>query len=91
MAKFMEHKKRIPPPRVIHDKDEQRKLDVIINNFTMLVAGKALLENTSLKLVKGRKYGLIGRNGIGKTTLLNAISTKELTNFPQNLHVMQVE
>jgi ATP-binding cassette, subfamily F, member 3 len=31
---------------------------------------KSLLENASLVLAKGRRYGFIGRNGVGKTTLL---------------------
>lgn len=26
----------------------------------------------------GRKYGLIGKNGIGKTCLMNALSLREL-------------
>ena len=82
IAMFVEHKARIPPPQVIHDKDDVKKVDVIINNFTMLVGGKALLENAKLKLTMGRKYGLIGRNGIGKTTLLNSICAKEINNFP---------
>jgi len=35
-----------------------------------------------LKLTYGRKYGLIGRNGIGKTTLLNHIAKKDIEGFP---------
>lgn len=49
------------------------------------------MENAQLRLVRGRKYGLVGRNGIGKTTLINAISRKELEKFPHNVHILQVE
>ena len=56
-----------------------------------MVAGKALLDNCRLRLTYGRKYGLIGRNGIGKTTLLNGIARKELEKFPKHLHVLHVE
>ena len=44
-----------------------------------------------MKFVKGKKYGLVGRNGIGKTCLINAISRNEIEKFPQDVHVLQVE
>lgn len=65
--------------------------DIWISNITLVAGGKTLLEQATLKLVKGRKYGLVGRNGIGKTTLINAISKREFEKFPQNIHVLQVE
>ena len=40
----------------------------------MIIAGKTLLENTNLRLAYGKKYGLVGRNGIGKTCLMNALA-----------------
>lgn len=57
----------------------------------MIVGGKTLLDAAFLKLAYGRKYGLIGRNGIGKTTLLNHIAKKDIDGFPQHLHVLHVE
>lgn len=50
-----------------------------------------MLEGATLKLVRGEKYGLVGRNGIGKTCLINAISRSEIEKFPQGLHILQVE
>lgn len=44
-----------------------------------------------MKLVRGKKYGLVGRNGIGKTCLINAISRSEIEKFPTNIHILQVE
>ena len=44
-----------------------------------------------MKFVKGKKYGLVGRNGIGKTCLINAISRCEIEKFPRDVHVLQVE
>ena len=84
-------KKKIPPPEVQHDKGGAFLTDIQINNITLIAGGKTLLENAQLRLVRGRKYGLVGRNGIGKTTLINAISRKELEKFPQNVHILQVE
>ena len=45
-------------------------MDINVENVTVGVPGKQLVVDASLKLVYGRKYGLIGRNGIGKSTLL---------------------
>ena len=41
--------------------------------FNLAYGGKILLHQTKLKLVRGKKYALVGQNGVGKTTLLNAI------------------
>jgi ATPase subunit of ABC transporter with duplicated ATPase domains len=42
------------------------------------VNGKVLLEDTQLLIAKGKKYGLVGENGIGKTTLLYSLARKEI-------------
>jgi len=44
-----------------------------LNNVTLRVGGHALLEGASLHLPAGRKAGLVGRNGSGKTSLLRLI------------------
>ena len=41
-----------------------------VENLSYGFPGKQLIVDTTLSLVYGRKYGLIGRNGIGKSTLL---------------------
>lgn len=38
----------------------------------------------------GRRYGFVGRNGLGKTTLLRAISKRELF-IPSHVTVLHVE
>jgi ABC-type transport system involved in cytochrome bd biosynthesis fused ATPase/permease subunit len=91
IAEFMEHKHKVPPPEVRHDKGNNFKQDIMIPNVTLIVGGKALLESATLRLVRGKKYGLVGRNGIGKTCLINAISRSEIEKFPQGIHVLQVE
>ena len=87
----MEHKESVPDPEVIHDKPDPFKNDILIHSLTLIAGGKTLLDGAKLKLVQGRKYGLVGRNGIGKTTLINAMTRKEIEKFPQNIHILQVE
>jgi len=43
-----------------------------------------------VSLIFGRKYGLVGRNGTGKSTLLRAISAREIE-VPTHLDILHVE
>ncbi len=52
--------------RKIHDRDNQASKEISIDNLTLIVGGRNLLEDTRLHLPYGKKFGLIGRNGIGK-------------------------
>ena len=47
---------------------------VSITNLSMGYATKKLFENINLKLNKGKRYGLIGANGAGKSTFLKILS-----------------
>ena len=52
--------------------------------------GRDLLENASFTLVRGRVYGLIGRNGKGKSTLLRAVASRAVGEIPPELTVHYV-
>ena len=47
--------------------------------------GPDLLERASLLLTPGKRYGLIGRNGKGKSTLLKALAARRIGGFPETL------
>ena len=42
------------------------KRDIRVNKLTLDVPGKVLLEDANFQLDFGKKYGLVGRNGLGK-------------------------
>ncbi len=44
-----------------------------INNLTYRIAGRTLLEDATLVVPEGTKFGLVGRNGTGKTTLFKLL------------------
>jgi ATPase subunit of ABC transporter with duplicated ATPase domains len=44
-----------------------------------------------MRINYGRKYVLIGRNGLGKTTILNNIARKEIEGIPHHLQILHVE
>lgn len=64
--------------------------DLHIENFDVAFGSKVLLENAELHVAAGRRYGLVGRNGIGKTTLLKMISSRNLY-IPSHFTVLHVE
>jgi ATP-binding cassette subfamily F protein 3 len=65
--------------------------DVIIDSFSVSVAGRPLIEDSPLKLVVGHRYGLCGRNGIGKTVFLTALARGEIPGIHPDYHVACVE
>ena len=68
---------------------------LIINDLSLRIAGRLLLDHASVTLPTGSKAGLVGRNGTGKTTLFNAI-TGEISaetgtiGLPRNVRIGQV-
>ncbi|VDK80955.1 unnamed protein product, partial [Cylicostephanus goldi] len=51
---------------------------------------RQLLSSADLTLAYGRRYGLVGRNGIGKTTLISMISSGQLR-IPAGITLLSVE
>lgn len=52
--------------------------DVKIENFSITFHGVELLTDTKLELNCGRRYGLLGLNGCGKSTMLETIGSREI-------------
>merc|ERR1712151_895646 len=50
--------------------------------FTLAYGTKILLHNTKMKLKRGKRYGLLGKNDSGKTTLMRAIANNQVEGFP---------
>ena len=45
-----------------------------IRDLSLRIAGRLLLDQANLVVDPGRKVGLVGRNGAGKSTMLKAIT-----------------
>lgn len=58
--------------------------DIKIDNLSITFYGFELLKDTTLELNCGRRYGLIGLNGSGKSALLAAMGNRE---FPIPDHI----
>src|ERR1700744_3729758 len=44
-----------------------------INDISIRIAGRLLIENSTVQIVPGARVGFVGRNGVGKSTLFHAI------------------
>ena len=65
--------------------------DVQVRNVSIsLDNGRSLLDDGELKFAHRRRYGLVGKNGVGKTTLLKAIAAMDIEGFPKHLRVLHV-
>lgn len=62
-----------------------------VDCFSMSAAGKELLVNAQLSITLGRRYGLVGPNGHGKTTLLRHIADKRALRLPPELDILLCE
>ncbi|XP_064457980.1 ATP-binding cassette sub-family F member 1-like isoform X3 [Ornithodoros turicata] len=68
----------------------ENAVDIKVENFSISARGKDLFVNASLTITAGRRYGLVGPNGHGKTTLLKHIANRSL-NIPPNIDVLLCE
>eukprot|EP00301_Raphidiophrys_heterophryoidea_P003311 c11500_g1_i1.p1 GENE.c11500_g1_i1~~c11500_g1_i1.p1 ORF type:complete len:811 (+),score=231.90 c11500_g1_i1:117-2549(+) len=66
---------------------------IAVHNITLGFAshgGGLLLEGAELKLVRGRRYGLVGNNGVGKSVLLRRLAAGRMPGFPRHLRAMYI-
>ncbi|XP_068726793.1 ATP-binding cassette sub-family F member 1-like [Montipora capricornis] len=68
----------------------ENALDIKVEKFSISARGKDLFVNANLNITSGRRYGLVGPNGMGKTTLLTHIAARKLA-IPPNIDVLLCE
>ncbi|KAK4554019.1 translational elongation factor EF-1 alpha [Recurvomyces mirabilis] len=67
--------------------DDEEGVDLCNCTFNLAYGAKILLNQTSLRLKRGQRYGLLGANGTGKTTLMRAINNEQVEGFPKQSEV----
>ncbi|KAI5646971.1 ABC transporter domain-containing protein [Phthorimaea operculella] len=66
-----------------------RSRDIKIANFSITFYGSELLQDTLLELNCGRRYGLVGLNGCGKSSLLSALGRREVP-IPEHIDIFHL-
>lgn len=73
------------------DDDDDDDAEELCNcTFTLAYGTKILLHNTKMKLKRGMRYGLLGPNDCGKTTLMRSIANNQVEGFPDANEVRTV-
>jgi len=73
------------------EEDEDDDAEELCNcQFTLAYGTKILLHNTKMKLKRGKRYGLLGGNDSGKTTLMRSIANNQVEGFPDTNDVRTV-
>jgi len=65
--------------------------DIRMENFSISMGGRELINEATVTLAHGRRYGLVGRNGTGKTTLLKHMAMHAIDGIPRNCQILHVE
>ena len=65
--------------------------NIHLTSVNLQFAGNELLENATIQINGGHRYGLLGRNGVGKSTLLRRLANHSIPGFPRDVRVMLVK
>ncbi|KAH0268497.1 ABC transporter domain-containing protein, partial [Aureobasidium melanogenum] len=88
-ASYEEFFMKVNPLQLGSDNQGKSK-DIKVDGIDITIGGKRILSDTNLTLAYGRRYGLVGQNGIGKSTLLRALSKREVA-IPTHISILHVE
>jgi len=76
---------------VEEEEEEDDDAEELCNcQFTLAYGTKILLHNTKMRLKRGKRYGLLGCNDSGKTTLMRSIANNQVEGFPDVTEVRTV-
>ena len=65
---------------------QESSRDVKIISASLVFHGKVLIQDSTIEVSYGRRYGLLGENGCGKSTFLKAIDKREYP-FPEAIDI----
>ncbi|KAL8216610.1 hypothetical protein R6Q57_023447 [Mikania cordata] len=93
VAEMEAAKAGMPVVSVNHDNsaDGSAVRDIHMENFNVSVGGRELVVDCTVTLSFGRHYGLVGRNGTGKTTFLRYMAMHAIEGIPKNCQILHVE
>ncbi|KAL5712991.1 ATP-binding cassette sub- F member 3 [Ranunculus cassubicifolius] len=93
LAEMEAAKAGMPVVSVNHDNSAEGSTvkDIHMENFSVSIGGRELIVDGTVTLSFGRHYGLVGRNGTGKTTFLRHMAMHAIDGIPKNCQILHVE
>ncbi|CAO3628641.1 unnamed protein product [Mucor hiemalis] len=88
--KALQEEYKLYNPILDYTTTKGKNKDIKIENFDISFAGRRILTDANLTVAFGRRYGVVGKNGIGKSTLLKAMSRREIA-VPPHISLLYVE
>ena len=70
---------------------DESSRDINLKSLHLTIDDVELLSDARLQLRAGRRYGLVGRNGVGKSTLLRALGRGLVVGLPSRLRALYVD
>jgi ATP-binding cassette subfamily F protein 3 len=68
-----------------------REKDIQVTKVNITFGGHLLLDDAEIRISYGHRYGLCGRNGVGKTTLLRHMAAFDIKDFPRHHRILHVK
>ena len=65
--------------------------NIHLPSVSLSYEGNELLVDSKMDIVKGHRYGLIGKNGVGKSTLLRQLASGSIPGLPLGLEIRMVK
>lgn len=74
-----------------HEVDDPSSKDIEVNDLSVLVGKREILQHTRLVLKSGLRYVFVGRNGLGKSTVLKALAERRVPGIAPNLRMVLLD
>lgn len=74
-----------------HEVDDPASRDIDVNDLSIVVGKREILQHTRLVLKTGLRYVFVGRNGLGKSTVLKALAERRIPGIAPNLRMLLLD
>jgi len=74
-----------------HEVDDPAAKDIEINDLSITVGKREILQHARLVLKAGLRYVFVGRNGLGKSTVLKALAERKIPGIATNVRMLLLD
>jgi len=74
-----------------HEVEDPASKDIEVNDLSITVGKREILQHTRLVLKAGLRYVFVGRNGLGKSTVLKALVERRVPGIATNLRMLLLD